>query len=71
MFRLNILSIFLEVNEKVLTWIQKDGNARHHDALAVLTLLLDEVEMRDVNCIFIEGLFNTNGHEWTPHPAWR
>ncbi|KAF9349964.1 hypothetical protein BGX34_001481 [Mortierella sp. NVP85] len=48
------------------SWVPKDG--RHHDSLTVLTLLLDEDEMSDANHIFIEGLFNTSGHAWIPHP---
>ncbi|KAK3824529.1 MAG: hypothetical protein J3Q66DRAFT_92536 [Benniella sp.] len=67
---LNILSLLLEVIEEALGLkIREDENARYHDALAVLTLLLDEDEMRDANHVFIEGLFNTEDRSWIPHSS--
>jgi hypothetical protein len=51
------------------SWNRRDGNARCHDVLAVLTLLLDEDEMGDANHVFIEGLFKTRGHAWIPHSS--
>jgi hypothetical protein len=48
---------------------QKDEETSPDDILTVLTLLLDQIDLRDTNHVFIEGLFDTDGHEWAPHPS--
>ncbi|KAF9352088.1 hypothetical protein BGX34_000179 [Mortierella sp. NVP85] len=35
----------------------------------VLTLLLDQKDLKGTNRVFIEGLFATADHEWIPHPS--
>ncbi|KAF9345098.1 hypothetical protein BGX34_005028, partial [Mortierella sp. NVP85] len=47
---------------------QKDEDADRCDISTVLTLLLDQICLRDANHVFIEGLFKTDGHKWVPHP---
>jgi hypothetical protein len=47
---------------------QKDEDASPNDIFTVLTLLLDQSDLKDANLVFIEGLFTTDGHEWIPHP---
>ncbi|KAF9343788.1 hypothetical protein BGX34_006369, partial [Mortierella sp. NVP85] len=49
--------------------VQRDEDTRLDGTFTILKLLLDEDEMKDANHIFIEGLLNTDGHEWTPHPS--
>ncbi|KAF9350680.1 hypothetical protein BGX34_001039, partial [Mortierella sp. NVP85] len=39
------------------------------DIFTTLTLLLDQDDLKGANHVFIEGLFKTEGHEWTPHPS--
>jgi len=48
---------------------QKDEDANPDDIFTVLTLLLDQSDLRDANHVFVEGLFKTDGHEWIPHPS--
>ncbi|KAK3824533.1 MAG: hypothetical protein J3Q66DRAFT_383963 [Benniella sp.] len=50
-------------------WIQKYEDTGLDDIFTVLTLLLDQEDLKDANHLFIEGLFDTEGHEWTPHPS--
>ncbi|KAK3824674.1 MAG: hypothetical protein J3Q66DRAFT_435916 [Benniella sp.] len=48
---------------------QKDEDPSPDDIFTVLTLLLDQSDLKDANHVFIEGLFKTEGHEWVPHPS--
>jgi len=48
---------------------QKDKSTGPGEIFTVLTLLLYEDDLKDANHIFIEGLFDTEGHEWIPHPS--
>ncbi|KAK3824678.1 MAG: hypothetical protein J3Q66DRAFT_325784, partial [Benniella sp.] len=38
-------------------------------AVTILTLLLDQVDLANANLVFVDGLFNTPGHEWIPHAS--
>ena len=49
--------------------VPKDESTSLNGIFTVLTLLLDQEDLKDANHLFIEGLFDTEGHEWTPHPS--
>jgi len=38
-------------------------------AVTILTLLLDQDDLANANLVFVDGLFNTPGHEWIPHAS--
>ncbi|KAK3824534.1 MAG: hypothetical protein J3Q66DRAFT_92656 [Benniella sp.] len=48
---------------------QKHEGTNLDGIFTVLTLLLDQEDLKDANRVFIEGLFTTADHEWIPHPS--
>ncbi|KAF9351292.1 hypothetical protein BGX34_000686, partial [Mortierella sp. NVP85] len=64
----NEIVSFVETSVTKL-WNRKDEGAGRDETFTVLTLLLGEEHLKDANRAFIEGLFNTDGHDWIPHPS--
>ncbi|KAK3824655.1 MAG: hypothetical protein J3Q66DRAFT_94295 [Benniella sp.] len=49
-------------------WTGKDEHTKGDDVFTVLTLLLDEGDLKDTNHVFIEELFKDR-RAWIPHPS--
>ncbi|KAI8351683.1 hypothetical protein B0O80DRAFT_111103 [Mortierella sp. GBAus27b] len=47
-------------------WSSKSVPARY-SVTTIISLLLDQVDLADVNHIFVEGLISTTGSKWIPH----
>ncbi|KAF9345768.1 hypothetical protein BGX34_004504, partial [Mortierella sp. NVP85] len=50
-------------------WLPKVEDTSSQDDITLLTLLLDQSDLRDANFLFVEKLFTTTGHEWVPHAS--
>ncbi|KAI8351698.1 hypothetical protein B0O80DRAFT_500059 [Mortierella sp. GBAus27b] len=50
-------------------WIPKNADTWSTEFVTLLTLLLDQHELKEANHNFVGGLLNTENGEWVPHSA--
>ncbi|KAF9361953.1 hypothetical protein BGX34_006811 [Mortierella sp. NVP85] len=46
-----------------------DHSVQRSKVITILTILLDQFDLASANSVFVERLFATADHEWTPHPS--